>query len=675
LRGPGAVFQKSPWVFLTKMKVNRLFYFFSILVIGIAFVKIVFHLDFWIIPILFFAVGLVSTSWNHRLSLCLFLFLFPFINASPGLFDSPFPYNYMAVPLFLLSGIVVAFITQAVVNCIQKDINGCMEKPDPGEEYLDKGFYPYYLFLLILFISFIFVLLRWSDVTLSSSAAVGADTPVSPPAPGLTSNTNDPIIWNEQRVSFASIFPVVSLFIYFISPFIFFYIKKLKPGERRSFAWLSYGFFVSIGIAVIQKIANYSLISDRLGKEFKQYYGGFSDFNAFGFFSGVMFLWATYEIKKKNSLGYVTFLAALAGGILSGSRTVYFFILAGIVNLLLPGAAREKKHRKIVIIVLIVVVVVLVAAAGGTLRERLGEGFSGEESLVNKLDAITNGRVWMTLFTLETIRDNFIPGVGTGNFTFYLAYKNYLPYKRHGHKYLYDLPLNHYLLVFTENGVLAFLFFTLFMIFLFRRSAKKLLIGTILFSLLLNNFFWFPEAFLLFWILAALNDTDRNEIVKKGFFSKKNKKILTGVSIIIFTVFNIISFYSLHPGTWAQETHTRYDYGFWYPEKDSAGKTFRWTKERAGIYIYLDKKGESPPFKLVCGAPLPHFKEKKQGVEIYWRGKLYKKITFTENKEFSFNIKSQPLEEGFLEVKVLPSFNLKAIGLGSETRDLGIQFF
>jgi len=657
------------------MKVNRLFYFFSILVIVIAFAKIVFHLHFWVIPVVFFAIGLVSTFWNHKLSLYLFLFLFPFINASPGLFDSQFPYNYMAVSLFLLSGIVVAVIFQGVVRRSQKGINVSIEKPNPVEEYLDKNFYPYYLFLLILFISFMFILLRWSNVTLSSSAAVGADTPVSPPAPGFTSNTNDSMIWNEQRISFASIFPVVSLFIYFISPFIFFYIKKLKPEEGRSFIWLSYGFFVSIGIAIAQKIANYSLISDRLGKEFKQFYGGFSDFNAFGFFSGVMFLWATYEIKKKNSLGYVTFLAALAGGILSGSRTVYFFIFAGIVNLLLPSVAREKKHRKIVVIVLIVVVVVLVVVTGGTLRERLSEGFSGDESLVKKLDAITNGRVWMTLFTLETIQDNFIPGVGTGNFTFYLAYKNYLPYKRHDQKYLYDLTLNHYLLVFAENGVLAFLFFTFFMIFLFRRSAKKLLIGTILFSLLFNNFFWFPEAFLLFWILAALNDTNKREIVKKAFFSKKNKKILIGVSIILFVVFNIIPFYSLHPKTWAQDTCIRYDYGFWYLEKDGAGKIFRWTKERAGIYIYLDKNGESPLFKLVCGAPLSHFKEKKQRVEVYWRGKLYKKITFTENKECAFKIKSQALEEGFLEVKVLPPFNLKAMGLGSETRDLGIQFF
>lgn len=656
------------------MKVNRLFCFFSLLVFVIAFAGIVFHLHFWVIPLVFFAVGLVSTFWNHKFSLYLFLFLFPFINASPALFHIKYPYNYMAVPLFLLSGIVIAIVIRAAGSRSQK---GSIEKPNLLEEDLDKDFYPYYLFLLILFISAIFVLFRWSNITLSSSAAVGADTPVSPPAPGLISNINNPLIWNEQRISFGSIFPVVSLFIYFISPYIFFYIKKLNPKKEKIFTWLSYGFFVSVAFAVIQKIFNRSLISDRLGKGFKQFYGGFSDFNAFGFFSGVMFLWSTYEIKKKNILGYFAFLVALTGGILSGSRTVYFFILAGMANLFFDTGKNWKKHKKTVIIVLIVVVVVLVIFAGGTLKKRLfeSEGFSENQSLVEKLDAITNGRVWMTLFTLETITDNFIPGIGTGNFTFYLAYKNYLPYRMKDERYLYDLTLNHYLLVFAENGVLAFLFFTFFMIFLFRRSTRKLLIGTILFSLLFNNFFWFPEAFLLFWILAALYDTDKKETVKKAFFSRKNKKIVIGVSILIVVVFNIFTFFSLHPKTWAAETRIRYDYGFWYPEKDGAGKKFRWTKEWAGIYLYLDKNGESSEIKLVCGAPLPHLKEKKQGVEIYWKGKLYKEITFTENKEIHFKIKSQSLEEGFLEVKVLPSFNLKKMGLGSESRDLGIQFF
>ncbi len=645
------------------MKTNRIFCIFSLLVIVMAFAKIVVGLHFWVIPPVFFAVGLAVALWNREYALYLFLFLFPFISISPGLMDSRYPFNYIAVPLFLLSGIVVAM----VIRKLRGD-------EDTGDNIadIDGDFMPYHLFLMFLVISTVFVLLRWTNITLGSEGAMGVDTPAAPPAPDITSP--DQLKWSEQRVSFASIFPVVSLFIYFISPYSFFYTRKVAPGQEDVFKWVSFGFWVSVGIAVVQKIANRSLLSDRLGKELKQFYGGSSDFNSFGFFAGVMLLWATYEIKKKNVVGYISFIVALAGGILSGSRTFYFFILAGVANLLfwaLGSGVKRMRSQKVVVIGVIVVVVLAVIFAGGTLAKRFGEGFSGDQDLVEKLNTITNGRVWMGLFTFETIRDNFFPGVGTGNFTFYLSYKNYLPLKLEGKKYLYDLTLNQYLLVFAENGVIAFVFFTFFMVFLFRRSSKKLLLGTILFSLLLNNFFWFPEAFLLFWIVAALNHGEGDGEKKKFPYTK----ILIGVSLLIFIVFNIVSFDRLHPESWAAETGVHYDYGFWYPEKSEAGEEYRWTKGRSGIYIQLDKNGESPEIKLVCGAPLAHLEGKTQTVEIYWKGNFCREVAFTENNEVYYRVKSHPLEGGFLEFRISPVFNLKELGLGAEPRDLGLQFF
>lgn len=626
------------------MKVNRLFLFFSILVFFIATIKIVFFLNFWILPAAFFAVGFFSAFWSQKYSLYLFVFLFPFINSTPCIFDNGYPYNYMAPALFLLSGIIIAFFIKKIKNFTEFTTQ---------EKRLDKNFYPYYIFLLFLVISTIFVILRWSNITFSSIAAVGADTPVSP---------------TLQRISFASIFPVVSLFICFISPYIFFYIKKINIKEKLIFTLLSFGFFVSIAIAIAQKIFNQPCISDRLGKALKQFNGGSSDFNALGYFSGIMFLWATYEIKKKNILGYITFFISLTGGILSGSRTFFFFIIAGILNLVLNKDKERKKQQKIVTIILILLVIGMIFFAGGTLKDRIGKGFYKNGSLFETLNEISNGRVWMSMFSFETIRDNFISGVGTGNFTFYLTYKNFKK------KYVYDLTLNHYLLIFTENGVFAFIFFMAFLVLLFRRSNKKLLIGTILFTLLFSNFFWLPEVFLLFWILVAINDSDKKELIKRKI-PDKSKKILITFAISIYIILNILKFSFLHPKTWAQETRTRYDYGFWYMERDKEGDKFQWTKNLAGIYIKLNKKGESLDIKLVCGAPLAHLKSKKQKVEIYWKGKIYREVTFTENRNIFLKIKSKPLEEGFLEIKVLPDFNLKKMELSSESRDLGIQFY
>jgi hypothetical protein len=638
------------------MKLNRCFWFSSVVVFIIAVIKIVFHLGFWVIPVVFFATGLAAALVNRQFSLYMFVFLFPFINSSPALFNTEYPFNYLAPALFLLCGMVIASLVSHIKNS---------KKGEEPSLVLDKGFYPYYLFLVLLFISAVFVFLRWSNITLKSIAAAGADTPVAP---------DHPLSPNLQRLSFSSIFPIVSLFIYFITPYIFFYVKKIRPEEKKVFQWLAYGFYVSIALAIFQKISARSLISDRIGKELKQFYGGFSDFNAFGFFSGVMFLWSTYEIKNKNPLGFATFVVALVGTILSGSRTAFFFILAGIGNLIFSALKDRKKQQKIVVVILIVGVLAALIFAGGTLKKRLSEGFSESQSLFDKLNAITNGRLWMTLFSLETLRDNFVEGVGTGNFTFYLAYKNYLPYKQQGEKYTYDLTLNQYLLVFTENGVLGFLAFTYFMILLYRRSDKKLLIGAVLLALLLNNFFWFPEAFLLFWILAALMESPKEKIPEKSFLSRINKKAALIASVCIIIIYNIVSFHALHPCTWAQSAGYQYDYGFWYPEKNQQGDEFRWTTGSAGIYFTLDKDGQSREIKLFCGAPLTHLKDKQQKVEIYWQGKLYREIVFTGNNEVSFKINSRPLEGGFLEFKVIPAFNMEKLGLSPETRDLGVQF-
>ncbi|MCP4152006.1 MAG: O-antigen ligase family protein, partial [bacterium] len=339
----------------------------------------------------------------------------------------------------------------------------------------------------------------------------------------------------------------------------------------------------------------------------------------------------------------ITFPVALVGGILSGSRTVYFFLLAGIFNLLYVFIFSAGKGRKSFQVAIVVILILGVAGAvffaGGTLKDRFSEGYSGDKTLYEKINGLTNGRLWMTQFTLNGIKDNFVPGIGTGNFTFYLAYKNYLPYKESGKGYLFDQSLNHYLQVFIENGIFGFILFCWFMVSLFRRADKKLLIGTILFSLLFNNFFWFPEAILLFWVVVAVSvkpgcvdgvgESDKKGVFKG--FSFRKKEIIVVLGFLIFIGFNIVSFSSLHPGVWARESGIPYDYGFWYGEKDGEGNTFHWTKSESGVYLYLDGNGNSGEIKLVCGAPLGHLEGKEQRVEVYWRGDLYNEVVFKEN--------------------------------------------
>lgn len=657
-----------------EMNIKGWYMVMALAVIGLAFFKIAVHLDCWELPLLFFLTGVVTAGWGRRFSLYLFMFLLPFIPATPGLLGTSYPYNYLAIPLFLLSGIVLT----VVVKGMRRRETG-EEQPGTRVGPVPVDFYYYYLFLGILLISALFLLARWSNVTLPSLAATAADTPVSP---------GNPYSPDIQRVSFATIFPVVSLFIYFVSPFIFFYVREYRLEEGKVFKWLSLGFYLSVGLAVVQKLSGHSVISDRLGKELKQFYGGFSDFNAFGFFSGVVFLWATYQIQKKNRWGIVTLGVALLGNILSGSRTTLFFILAGMVNLLIGGLRGRRQRQRWVVIGLLAVVVLGVVFWGGTLTRRLGEGFTPGKSFFEQLNSVTNGRVWMTSFALETMVYSPVVGVGTGNFIFYLSYMNYLPFLQEGAVYTYDLPLNHYLLIITEGGVLAGLVFILFMWMLFRGSGQRLLIGTILFSLLFNNFFWFPEAILLFWVLAGLGygrgcdgltggvDSGVGGVRVKGWRSWSGKRGVVAIGVMVVVIGgNMLWFKGLHPQKWAQEIGIRYDYGFWYEERDAGDREFQWTRERAGVYLKLDEGGESGVIRVFCGAPLDHLKGKKQVMDVYWCGRRVKRVIFKENREEVLQVKGRGNGEGFLEVVVRPVFNPGRMGIGSETRDLGVQFY
>jgi len=142
--------------------------------------------------------------------------------------------------------------------------------------------------------------------------------------------------------------------------------------------------------------------------------------------------------------------------------------------------------------------------------------------------------------------------------------------------------------------------------------------------------------------------------------------------LAVFVIANLFSFNSLHPKNWARVTSTLYDYGFYYQENEG-GRKFRWTGEKAGIYIYLDQHDCNSKYTMVCGAPLSHLPSKRQIVDVYWRGRFLKSVIFRDNGHIPLQIEDHDHRKGFLEVRVRPACNLKRMELGLETRDLGIQ--
>ncbi len=619
------------------------------------FLVVVVHLRFIALPVVFLALGFVTYAWDGRKALLLFLLLLPLVNSTPDLFFNGYPFNYMGIPLFYLAGMLCA-------SRIKR------EKPDTA--FPGRG--AYLLFLSLLGISVVFVFLRWSNLGPSALAFL-RDTPVAP---------------SMERVSFACIFPVSTLALFSLAPWAAFLLRHWRLRETEVFISLKAGFFLSVLLALAQKwIAPDLMAQAWWGTKMGQVNGGFSDFNAFGFFAGAMFLYQALQLIERlthkedgtardggasagrsfSAGGLVVdllFLAvALVGIFISGCRTAFLFVLAALFHFLL--SRRPGRRIKVTAVVLLALVLFI---AGGTLRERLWRsaaqvaGASSPEEFATAIDKVSNTRLAMLRDGARMLARFPASGVGAGNFLFYLKYL------RFGKSSYFDLSLNQYLLFFSETGLAGGLAFILFLGALFgrqRAGSARSLLAVMAFALLFNNFFWFPEVLLLFWIFVAQADWPVDPALKKS-------GIWFAAVLMGFVVMNVVDFQALYPRNWAREKGTPFDYGFSYLEREK-GREFRWSGEKAGIYIQLGKNDPKAEIRLYCGAPLALLPEKRQTVDVYWRGRLYRQVIFRENGENMLRIEDKDHLEGFLEFRVRPAFNLKKLGLGPETRDLGVQ--
>jgi len=618
---------------------------------------VVLHLRFVALPLFFLALGFVSYLWSGRKALLLFLFLLPLASSTPDLFFNGYPFNYLGIPLFHLVGIFCA---------------SRLKKERPPTIF--PGRRSYLLFLALLSISVLFVFLRWSNLGLPALAFLH-DTPVAP---------------SLERLSFACIFPAVTLALFSLAPWAAFLLRHLRFSREDIFVPLKAGFSLSVLLALAQKwIAPDLLAQSWWGTKMGQVNGGFSDFNAFGFFAGAMFLHQAAQLIERLPLKQevaaggsaapagrsfpgvilaadLLFLAvALAGIFISGCRTAFLFVLAALLRFLL--SRRPCRWIKLTAVALLAVSLLI---AGGTLRERLWRSTaqiaaaSSSAELAAAIDRVSNARLTMLRDCARMLARFPASGVGAGNFLFYLKYLHF------GETTWLDLPLNQYLLVFSETGLaggLAFIFFLAALFWRQRAGSARSMLAVMALALLFNNFFWFPEVLLLFWIFVAQEDWPGSPALKKP-------GIWFAVALMGFVAMNIVDLQALHPRNWAREKGTPYDYGFSYAELDK-GREFCWSGEKAGIFIYLDENDPRAEFTLHCGAPLTHLPGNQQAVDVYWRGRPIRQIVFRENGEYKLRIEDKDHAAGYLEFRVRPTFNLKRLGLGPESRDLGVQVF
>jgi len=615
---------------------------------------VIFHIRFAILPVFFLALGFLSYCWSGRKALVLFLFLLPLVNATPDIFFNGYPFNYMGIALFYLSGIMIA--SQLKKEKLVFDFPGCVF---------------YKLFLLFIAVSVFFVFLRWSNLTLSPLAFL-RDTPVAP---------------SGERLSFACIFPAVTLALFALTPFLASLIRYWRFEENEIFTPLKAGFCLSFVLSLVQKWLDPDFLAQswwRLEKH--QVNGGFSDFNAFGFFAGAMFLYQVLHLTGRTSRrsepaseGRSTPAAGLAGSMgfaklgfeilfllitlaaifASGCRTAFLFVLLAVAYLVF--SRKTSFSAKALSVILLIF---LMFFAGGTLKNRLRQTMiktariASASDLLRTIDEISSGRLALLMDSARMIGRFPVSGVGAGNFLFYLKYLHF-----NTDAYL-DLPLNQYLLIASETGLAGVIAFILFLWALLKRQKKdamRFITAAMAFALFFNNFFWFPECLLLFWIFLSAS-------AWREVAGKRLKPGWLWVVLAIFAVFQIGTFRMLHPENLVRQKRVAYDYGFWAEEESERG-SFSWTRREAGKYFAADSKRD---FVLFCGAPRAWLLKKNMAVKLYWRGKYFQRRVFFENQQEKFHLPAG--QEGFLEIRVQQTFNLKAMNLGADGRELGVQF-
>lgn len=316
--------------------------------------------------------------------------------------------------------------------------------------------------------------------------------------------------------------------------FIFFYNFK-DQAKRFIKLLLVIGSIVFTAISIYFRVFNkfpddgFQLVSSLLN----------ASHNHLGDFLGLAIIILFYYIFNRKPpwfhwllIGFTPFF------ILSYSRSAYFSLIVVLLVILFKNAKNKLLSLKTGLILTVVSIVLIFFFA--TVNEAKNNRFTNDLNnyLTNhfslKSKDFTSSRLTYISQGLVSLKDNFLFGVGPGNYGF-LSRKYSLP----GTQW-YDLEPTesaHSLLpeILFENGFFAFFFFTLFVILLIPQALKKNQLEGYLFLYLILNFqsdytYRIYSMFILMFIFAAC------------FYEEKNSKIsklLFPVSTIIILLINL----------------------------------------------------------------------------------------------------------------------------------------
>ena len=614
-------------------KLYKFIYFITLI---LAYSLSLLYFDFAVFSLLFTLLGILLRIFIKKYYLIVFSFMIPILSVFAGFNRSGFPNNYLILPIFVLMGVVIA---DSIIN---------KEFLSAGKNMIPRH-YVYYL--LIALLSFVFIIFRWSNLLISKMAFL----------------KNTPVDISGERVSFAILFSVLELALFVLSVPYYVFCQSSLNRNKLVIAFLS-GQSISVLFALGQYIFNKPITT-----VFNMATGLASDPTAFGMLCAISFVMTWYLIKKESyKISYFFIIIFLSGIFISVTRVAYIAFLT------IPFIGFRKIKKRFVWISSILVLIVTAFAIAGIVKTDKENSVNEVKQTLRLILNLANGsseknatiysimsrRTIIWDFALTAIKQFPLTGIGPGNFIFWgrsLIGKHYLLNA--------TLTANSYLLITVANGLIGAGLFVLFIITILKKKQwpEKILILILLLMCIFNDSLWLSEIFLGFWLICSLGE--ETKVQKAG----KKEGLIVLLLVLLFIIMSTLKIPALMPHDMLKKGGVRYDYGFWYHEIDQSSIQFNWSKSESGLYIYLNKQGKSEVIKITCSAPLSRLPGKRQAVDVYWRGELYRQIVFRENGEYSMQVEDANHSEGFLEFRVHPTFNLKKMGLGAESRDLGVR--
>jgi len=242
-------------------------------------------------------------------------------------------------------------------------------------------------------------------------------------------------------------------------------------------------------------------------------YGGLDHPNIFGGVLAVSLVIVAYLLAKKKMLNssqevwssiflFIFYFFALFALFFTFSRAAWLALVVGLVILLIQLIVNKDRWMLGRYIALLFFSLVLISIVSFSYSDLITTRWHMDSRL--EVKSLTERQAYLDQ-AKDLIKDNWLFGVGPGNYTVALMTQN----KITSSIWDYQPVHNVFLLLWSESGIFALLFFVLFLIFLIKKDRREAfswaIFGVLIILMLFDHWLWsLPFGFLFLFLFLGL---------------------------------------------------------------------------------------------------------------------------------------------------------------------------